>query len=43
MENLLGFAFGWIGISVLIMTLTQLKAYFILQDILKELKNNMQD
>ena len=38
MENLFGFTFGWIGTSVLIMVVVQLKSYFVLKDILKELK-----
>ena len=38
MENLIGFAFGWIGIGVLIIVIAQLNSYFILKDILKELK-----
>ena len=38
MENLFGFAFGWIGTGVLIMVLAQLSSYFVLKDILKELK-----
>ena len=34
------FEFGWIGIGVLIMVITQINTYFILKDILKELKNH---
>ena len=43
MENLLGFAFGWIGTGVLIMVITQLNTYFVLKDILKELKNHIKE
>lgn len=43
MENLLSFAFGWIGTSVLIMVITQLNIYFVLKDILKELKNHIKE
>ena len=32
------FAFGWIGTGVLIVGITQLFSYFVLKDILKELK-----
>lgn len=33
-----GFVFGWIGTGVLIMAVAQLNSYFVLKDILKELK-----
>lgn len=33
-----GFEFGWIGTGVLIMVVAQLNSYFVLKDILKELK-----
>lgn len=32
------FAFGWIGTGVLIIAITQSFSYFVLKDILKELK-----
>ena len=38
-----GFEFGWIGIGVLIMVITQINTYFILKDILKELKNHIKE
>lgn len=34
-----GFEFGWIGIGVLIMVIVQVNSYFVLKDILKELKS----
>ena len=37
------FEFGWIGTGVIIMTIAQINSYFILKDILKELKNHIKE
>jgi hypothetical protein len=36
-----GFEFGWIGTGVVIMIIVQIKSYFVLKDILKELKKHI--
>ena len=38
-----GFEFGWIGTGVLVIAIAQIKGYFILKDILKELKNHIKE
>ena len=38
-----GFEFGWIETGVLIMVIVQINSYFVLKDILKELKNHIKE
>ena len=38
-----GFEFGWIGTGVLIMVIVQINSYFVLKDILKELKKHIKE
>ncbi len=38
-----GFEFGWIGTGVLIMVIVHINSYFVLKDILKELKKHIKE
>ena len=37
------FALGWICTGVVVIGITQIKTYFVLKDILKELKNHIKE